>query len=198
MKKIFTVFLLLVSLSSPSHAGFLDSIFGKKTEEEKAAPEEVATQADSGADSTLEAASNLAMGLLPQLTSQLGVTDTQAEGGMGSLLQAAKSQLTSEEFGLLGGGIPNMDTLLAAAPALASSDESGSSGLTGALSGLGGVASSLGGLSMLTSQFEALGLSPDMIGKFAKIAIDYFSGDGAEGSESGVGALLQKGLGSFL
>ena len=191
MKKLSLV-LVLFSVSSFCQAGFFDSFFGSEPEEE---PVKETVQAAPAAktDSTVQAATNMAMGLIPQLTQQLGVTDTQAEGGMGALFQVAKSQLSSGEFSELGQGVPGMSTLLAAAPSLASG--SGASNLTGALSSLGGAAASLGSLGQLTQQFEALGLSSEMIRQFASIAINYFSNSGSEGD---TGSLLQKGLMSIL
>jgi len=140
---------------------------------------------------TMDTVVSTAMGLLPTLTQQLGVSDSQAEGGMGSLMNLAKSALSTEEFGSLSQGVPGMDTLLAAAPALNS--KGGSSGLSGMLSSAGGLASTIGGLGQITEQFEALGLSPDMIAQFANIAIGYFTQEG-----NNTGELLQKGLSSIL
>jgi len=84
-----------------------------------------------------------------------------------------------------------MEMLLAAAPALSS--KGGAGGLSGMLSNAGGLASSIGGLSQITDQFEALGLSPEMIAQFANIAINYFTQEG-----NNTGELLQKGLSSIL
>jgi predicted ATPase len=128
--------------------------------------------------------------LIKEIVKQLGVTDNQAEGGLGSLMQLAKGSLSSGEFSQLSDSVPNMSTLLAAAPLLTSGD---GGGMTDMLAGAGGLASSLGGIATLTEQFKALGLSSDMISQFATMAISYFSSDG-----SGAGALLQKGLGSIL
>ncbi|MFT5716885.1 MAG: hypothetical protein ACJAWS_001188 [Oleiphilaceae bacterium] len=188
MKNLSLSFAILLSASSVCHAGFFDSLFGS---DDPAPKETVQVPADT--DSTMKMATDIGMSLIPLLTQQLGVTDTQAEGGMGSLLQVAKDQLTTDEFSELGQGVPDITTLLAAAPNLI--PKGVSSKLPGGLSGLGGLASSIGGISQLTSQFEALGLSPDMIGKFASIAIDYFS---SSSSESSTSDLLQKGLSAIL
>jgi len=186
MKKLSLSFVLLLSTSSLCHAGFLDSLLNKESQK-------VTTQAPSEADSTITAVTNASMSLIPQLVKQLGVTDTQAEGGMGALFQVAKSKLTSDEFSELDKEIPEMKTLLTVAPNL--KPKANSSNLSGTLSGLGGLASSIGDMSQLTEQFETLGLSPDMIGQFATVAIEYFSSDSSEDSTS---SLLQKGLSSIL
>jgi hypothetical protein len=210
MKKTLLATVILLSTANYAHAGFFDFLFGSK--EEKAAPvAEVSTDAPAKVEqatvqakeaspaaesSMMETATNVAMGLLPTLTSQLGVTETQASGGMGSLLQVAQGALSSDEFSQLGQGIPGMDSLLAAAPALGSKSAGGNA-LTGMLSNAGGIAAGLGSMGKLTEQFEALGLSPEMIIQFANIAINYFSSSEAEGSDT-TGNLLQTGLSAIL
>lgn len=188
MKKSAISFALLLSASTVSHAGFFDSIFGGKEEKQEAPAQQTASETTS----SMETASNIAMGLLPQLTQQLGVTDAQAQGGLGALMQTAKGTLSTNEFSQLSSGVPGMETLLAAAPAL--SGKGGAGALTNALSNAGGMASSLGSLGALTQQFESLGLSPDMMGKFATIAVEYFT----SGGQQDIGTLLQKGLGAIL
>ena len=211
MKKTLLVSAILLSSSNMAHAGFFDFLFGNK-EEEKQAQVEVQTPAPEtspsktvqpstvpAASSTMESATSMAMGLLPFLTSELNVTETQAEGGMGSLLQVAQGALSSGEFSQLSKGIPGMESLLAAAPALGSKSAGGNA-LSGMLANAGGMAAGLGSMSKLTEQFEALGLSPDMIMQFATIAIDYFSNTSSAASEgtNNTGALLQKGLSAIL
>lgn len=205
MKKTLLVSAILLSSANMAHAGFLDFLFGNKEEaapaKQATAPAPTQTQKAVPAvaqPTTMESATNLAMGLLPVLTSQLGVTEPQAEGGMGSLLQVAKGALSAGEFSQLSQGIPGMDTLLAAAPALGSKS-SGGNALTGMLANAGGLAAGLGSMNNLTQQFEALGLSPDMIIQFATIAIDYFSTpSNVPANANNTGDLLQKGLGVIL
>jgi hypothetical protein len=208
MKKTLLVSAILLSSANMAHAGFLDFLFGKKEESapvvEAPAP---ATQtspstpvaAAATQPSTMESATNLAMGLLPVLTSQLGVSETQAQGGMGSLLQVAQTTLSSNDFAQLSEGIPGMQTLLAAAPAL-SSKSAGGNALSGMLANAGGLVAGLGSMSKLTQQFEALGLNPEMIVQFATIAIDYFSNSAEKGVENAdsTAALLQRGLSAVL
>jgi len=209
MKKNILAITVLLSCTSLAHAGFFDFFTGGEDEEKavtKTAPKaEVTTEAaipkvatkpaqPVASSSTLKTATDMAMGLVPTLTKQLGITETQAEGGMGSLMQMAKGALSSNEFSELSKGVPGMDTLLDAAPSINSKSAAG--GLTGMLSGAGGLASKLGGIAALSQQFEALGLSTEMISKFASMAIDYFSGDSE--SEGSTGDLLQKGLKGLL
>lgn len=190
MQKLVVASALILGISGTAQAGLFDSVFGDKSPAE----EKVASAADTGKSPTTssmaDSAMNMAAGLIPTLTQQLGVTETQAQGGMGSLLGMAKQSLSSGEFEQLGAGVPGVETLLTAAPALSGGK---ASGLGGMLSGAGGLASSIGGMAQLTEQFEALGLSPDMIAQFANIAVQYFSQGG-----NSTGALLEKGLGSIL
>ncbi len=99
------------------------------------------------------------------LTSQLGITDKQASGGAGSMLQYAQKSLKPDDFSKVADSIPGIDSLLSAAPSLSS-----------ALGALGG--DSLGGMAAIASQFSSLGLNADMIQKFAPIILDYVKGTG--------------------
>jgi len=199
MKKTLLAIALIGTVSSHAHAGFWDSLFGGSDEPEESKTivetvKETATQAVTNTTQPqTEQASGLvssATALLPALTSQLNVSEDQAKGGMGALLQMAQSNLSGDEFGQLSKSIPNMDTLLAAAPLLTGDGAAGK--LTGALAKAGGLGESLGGAAQLASQFKSLGLSTGMIGKFASVIMGFFKGDG------GTTALLQKGLGSVL
>ncbi len=143
----------------------------------------------SGADSQQE----LAGGLISKLSRNLGISSSQAEGGTGALLQLAQSSLSKGEFNKLGSAMPGLDVLLAAAPALAGKGGGMAGGLSGVMSTMGASASSLSGIAKVTQQFEALGLSPDMISRFAQMMVSYF-----KGGEGNTAALLQKGLSAAL
>ena len=110
---------------------------------------------------------------------------------LSKLMNLAKTGLSTTEFSQLSSNVPNMSALLAAAPALTSS--TGQS-LTNMLSSAGGLTSSIGSVAQLTSQFKALGLSSDMIAKFAEVAMTYFS----KNDDAATSNLLQKGLSSIL
>ncbi len=201
MKKTLALAIMLTSASHAS-AGFFDSIFGKK----EAAPvaetvvtKEVVSQAAETQTADSGAMLDMAMGLLPSLTQGLGVSNNQAEGGMGALLQLAQKNLSGDEFSSLSQGIPGIESMLSAAPG---ESKSASAGLGGMISNIGGGAGSMGALGLVTQQFQALGLSPDMVLKFAQMAIEYFSNsdEKATSNEQGsdVGGLLQKGLSAIL
>ena len=182
MKKTILATTLLLALSNSANAGFFDSIL-------ETAEEMTSTQAEPSPVTSAEekvSATN-SSSLLATLTDQLGVTDSQAEGGLGSLMQLAQGNLSSQDFSQLSDSIPDMDSLLAAAPEVVSKDSGGMSDL---LANAGDLSSSLTGLSQLTEQFEALGLSSDMISQFTTLAMSYFSDSG----DSTVSDLLQKGF----
>jgi len=106
--------------------------------------------------------------LITELTQQLGISGKQAQGGVGSILNYAKSSLSPEEYNTVAKAIPNSNSLLSLAPQAASM-----------LGSLGGNSSSLGSMSSLISQFASLGLSSDMIGKFISIITNYLKGSGS-------------------
>ncbi len=64
-----------------------------------------------------------ALALVELLVSQLGVTSTQAAGGAGAIFSLAKDRLAPDQFAQVAAAVPGMDTLLAAAPSLSSSDD---------------------------------------------------------------------------
>lgn len=114
-------------------------------------------------------------GLTGLLTSQLGVTEKQAKGGTGSLLNYAKGKLSEADFAKVAQAIPGVGGYLDAAPK--------AGGVAGAVSGasslLGGKKEG-GGLLSLAGQFAELGLGSDMIGKFVPIIVSYVKSSGGE------------------
>ena len=182
------VFLGLLA-SGPASAGILDSV----TSAVAATGGSTGAAAPSDATiSTTGTATQLAQGLVPELSRELGITTQQAEGGTGALMQLAKASLSSGEFQQISSAMPGMDVLLAAAPALGKT-AGGISGLGGMMSSLGGGDSSLSGLAKVTEQFQALGISPSMIAQFAQMVVSYF-----RGGEGNTAALLEKGLSAAL
>lgn len=114
------------------------------------------------------------MGLVDLLSSQLGVTKGQAEGGAGSIFQLAKKNLSVEDFSSIAKAVPGIDQMLGAAPKM-----------EGSSSSLGNISSmmdsnKLGGMAGLTSSFEKLGLSGEMVSKFTPIILDYVKNKGGE------------------
>ena len=113
-------------------------------------------------------------GLVDLLSSQLGVTKDQAEGGAGSIFQLAKQNLSVEDFSSIAKAVPGIDQMIGAAPKV-----EGSSSSLGGISSMMG-SNKLGGMAGLTSSFEKLGLSGDMVSKFTPIILDYVKNKGGE------------------
>lgn len=191
MKLLTPVFLSALLLSANAHAGFFD--FLKSSDDE--APKAETTASEAPTSNLASTGFDLAGSLVPQLTSALSISDEQATGGLGSIMQYAKSTLSNSEEQQLESSIPGLDSILAAAPALAGSKGGLSSALgqIGALGGsVGDVAKAAGGISLVQQQFEALGLSPEMIGQIAQMAMQYFSSNDAATSN-----LLSQALGAL-
>ena len=111
--------------------------------------------------------------LIGQLVDLLGVTGQQAEGGAGAIFKAAKDNMTTGDYSQLLGAIPGIDSLVDSAP------EGG--GLAGkATSMLGSSSGSAKGTAALTDSFSSLGLSPDMVGKYTDIILDYVQAEGGQ------------------
>lgn len=122
--------------------------------------------------------------LVGALTTQLGVSDTQAAGGAGSIFNLAKSRLSGDDFGKVASAVPNMDALLAAAPESHATSGMSGSATSAASSMLGDKAGGLAGLASLAGPFSKLGLDSDMIGKFVPVILDYVGGNGGSGVQS--------------
>ena len=127
------------------------------------------------------------------LTQQLGVSQSQAEGGAGAIFQMAKSNMQDAAFSKVSSSVPGMQTLLAAAPA-AKSVASGK-GLGGLASMAGAaVGGNAGNLLGLAGSFQQLGLAPDMAQKFMPIVIQYVQESGGNTVSSALQAALKGNL----
>lgn len=174
-----SAFILSITFAAGSQAGFLDGLFGGK--KESTAEKPVAATVENTAPQNSAVEPGIQQSLTSLISSQLGVTDAQASGGLGAIFQTAQNTLSSDEFSQLSAGVPGMDTLLSAAP---SSDSSG----------IGGLLAQAGSAGELLAAFDKLGLSSDQIASFASLITDYFtSNDQADLSD-----LLMKGIGAFI
>ena len=123
--------------------------------------------------------------LTETLVNKLGISPSQAEGGAGAIFTAAQSQLDAGQFAKLSAAVPEMDSLLSAAPKQSST----TTGLiSGASSMLGG--SSYGNLAGLASSFKDLNISPDMADQFVPVVVDYVKKNGGDMT----GDILQSAL----
>lgn len=169
-----SLFLSTCILATPVSAGWLDKLTGTQASTEKATTTATVTQSNE---------------LVGSLMSQLGLNQTQAEGGLGSLLGLAQSSLGSTDYSTLAASIPNADSLLAAAPKLDST-----SGVSGLLSKAGDLGSSLQGGAKVLDAFEKLGISQELALPMINIAKSYLDTNGTEGTSD----LLMKGLNALL
>lgn len=110
-------------------------------------------------------------GLTEVLMQQFGVTQQQAEGGAGALFQLAKSRMPARNFSALSHSVPDMQNLLAAAPA------------NGTL-GSGGMAGT----------FRQLDLSPDMVQKFIPTIVQYVKDTGGSALATSLQSALMGGM----
>ena len=129
---------------------------------------------DLGTKDTLKNIESAASGSMAGLLQgQLGLTEDQAQGSIGSLLSLASEKLNSGEFDQLAGMIPGADKSMDAAKRL------------------GAVTGPLESLADLNQSLAALGISPETIEKFVPMVTDYL---GKLGGKDAMG-LLQKVLG---
>ncbi|MFT5235868.1 MAG: hypothetical protein ACI90A_001232 [Shewanella sp.] len=171
--KLSTIFGLLISctlVTAPATAGWFDDLFAK----EEVKP--VATQAQD-------------TNLVSNVMSQLGLNQSQAEGGLGSLLTLAKSSLGGNDFSSIASAIPDINQLLSAAPTV--DNESGMSGL---LSKAGDLGASLQGGAQVYDAFEKLGISKDLAAPMINIVKGYLDTHAGNGTSD----LLMKGLSAVL
>ncbi|MEA3521829.1 MAG: DUF2780 domain-containing protein [Campylobacterota bacterium] len=119
-----------------------------------------------------------ATSLTDTLMSSLGVSEKQASGGAGSLMKYAQGNLSKDDFSKVSSSIPDMSSLLSAAPS-GGKKSSGLGDLGDMASALGG--DSVAGIASLASSFSDLGLGTDMIQKFIPVILQYVQGSGGDG-----------------
>ena len=118
--------------------------------------------------------------LVQTVVKQLGVSEGQAEGGLGLLLKAARDHLPKGDSARLVEGVPDAAALIDKAPA------EGGGGLGGALAGaagslggmLGGGAGKVGALASLAGGFDSLGLDKEAVLKFVGVAKGWLERNG--------------------
>jgi hypothetical protein len=126
---------------------------------------------DSLRSSAKSAASGSLTGLL---TRNLGVTQNQAEGGVGSILKLAQEKLSAGDFDMVAKAVPGAQKYLDKAKSL------------GAYSG------ALGNMEGLNGALSKLGIPPETSAKFVPAVTNYVGKIGG----SKVGALLKTALAS--
>ncbi len=181
LKKV--LFMIGVSvLCAQAHAGIWDTItgwFGSEESKAEAQATEVIQEA-APKEQTTNTATLIQKGveLIPLLTQTLGVSNGQAQGGMGAILQAAQVLLSGTEYGKLAGAIPNVSSLISAAPKLMNTEGKSNGLMDAALQTAAEHSDTVKAGSQLLSQFKDLGLSADMIPKFTQTTNDYLKQKG--------------------
>jgi len=125
------------------------------------------------------------MELLQILTSQLGVTASQAEGGAGLLFKLAKENLSSDDFGKIANAVPGVESLLSAAP-----DSGGMSSIIGGLASSFGDSSQFGNLASLAGGFKNLNMDSELVAQFIPIILSFVQSKGGDVAKG----LLEKAL----
>jgi hypothetical protein len=100
--------------------------------------------------------------LVGALKSSLGITDAQAEGGLGSILTLAQEKLAKGDFDKVAQVIPGSQKYLDAAKKL------------------GAVTGPLGNSAGLNSAFSRLGMAPETAAKFTPTVLDAVEKVGGE------------------
>lgn len=184
--RIFSLLLAMIILMSCSSPGQLSSSSGA------AGVLQQSTEAIQ-APTTVMGSVPSSDGLIGLLMQQLGVSQAQAEGGTGALLQLAKSKMSPGDFTTLGNSIPNMQNIIAAAPAMNTSELGG---VTKSLAGMTGnnIPSANSGMLGIASAFQQLGLAPDMVQKFIPVITQFVQGNGGGAITSALQSALMGGL----
>jgi hypothetical protein len=111
--------------------------------------------------------------LMKLVTSQLGVTQNQAMGGVGSELTLAKEKLPSGDFNALAKAIPGTDSYMKAAK------------------DLGAVTGPVGDKAGLQSAFQRLGMNSGMVDKFSGLLSDFAGKMGGDPVKNALAAVLK-------
>lgn len=135
-----------------------------------------------------------ANGLVDMLTSSLDVNSAQASGGMGSILNYVKNNISTEQFGQLAKSLPGVDGLVSQMPDISKLKSGSSEGLGGLLDKASEYSDSLKSINDVKKQFEALGLSPEMINTFISTAQSYLNTEQGQQAKQ----MLTEGLGKLL
>ena len=109
------------------------------------------------------------------LTKELGVSQSQAEGGAGAIFNTASQKMSAEDFAKVTDALPEVRSLMEAAPSLGKASDA-----LGGTSMLGENKSGGSSLAALSASFLKLGLSGDMVGKFIPIVLQYAQTKGGD------------------
>jgi hypothetical protein len=133
-------------------------------------------------------------GLVGMLTGALNVNTDQASGGMGSILNYVKNNVSTEQFGQLAKSLPGVDGLVSQMPDISKLSSGSGDSIGGLLDKASEYSDSLKSINDVKKQFEALGLKPEMISSFITSAQSYLNTEQGQQAKK----LLTDGLGKLL
>lgn len=107
--------------------------------------------------------------LIKQLTSQLGITSTQASDAAGSVMALLKSEAGEDLFGKIAAAIPGAQA--AAENTKAPTEAGGGAGLVGTVMGMLGGSAGKG--FALAAALKALGIDESKLGSLAQIVLNF-------------------------
>ena len=126
--------------------------------------------------------------MISSVSESVGIDEAQAKGSLASVFNYAKKNITAEQFRGLSDSLPGLDSLMGAVPDISGMKSEG--GLGGLMDKAANYNTSLKAVNDLKKQFEALGLSPEMIMQVVNGAKAYLDTD--EGQK--IKEQLMKGL----
>ena len=123
--------------------------------------------------------------LIKALSSNLNISDAQANGGLGAIMTAAQ-KFMGDDFSQISKALPGLSQTMEQTPAVAPSGLGGMLG--GVMSALGQNDSTLALVTQVASQFKTLGLEPSMISQFLPVVVGFLKNS----NNPGAADLLQK------
>ena len=130
---------------------------------------------------------NAAMSSLTGLvTAQLGVTEQQAQGGLGTLFSVAQSTLDGADFHQLSEHVPEMASLLTAAPEVSEKAQ----GISSLVAEAGKYGDTLKSGNEAYAQFKTLGLDAAQIPQYIEVTNQFLKKQGG----TDIASLFSKGL----
>lgn len=124
------------------------------------------------ANSVTGAVTGTSDALLAAMSHQIGVSETQAAGGIGSMMSLAQSKLSPETFAKVSKSIPNVDRYMKSVQDVL------------------GPNTKITDIAGLKSAFSRFGMGPEMIGKFKPYVMDALGKVGGDSVKQLLGGVL--------
>jgi hypothetical protein len=113
--------------------------------------------------------------MISSVSESVGIDKSQATGSLASIFNYAKENISAEQFSGLSDSLPGLDSLMGSVPDISEMTSEG--GLGGLMDKAANYNDSLKAMNELKKQFEALGLSPEMITKVVSSTKAYLDTD---------------------